>query len=443
MDLESQVVVVSIFGRGHWMAVELARKGIPTLLLDVTEQMGAWKSEDAIGPFGFFKTEELSEIQNERLFKDGKPQLVPQGLTLWLKSGPFELKGPVTEHRAKALQIPDEVMNYVSGKNLGGHLQKLSFEQNWLAHLSHQFLSTTYSLAAEAAGSSMRVPLFASYYVNSSNEKSAAKSLDQNLKWCESHGVKVVRAELRDLAFSDRKTLSGFEIKTDSSGQIQILKTEEVVWCLSGEETSMLGSKIQTTLFPHGVESSEWSWVRYQVKVKELGSQSALTRAQIPLDSLVIEDLMLPWTHENFIVLQKISDSDVFNAWIRVPTQQRFQKQYIENHGRGVLQVLNGRIHDNEVVISESPIETDTTFAEIGPTRFPVYARNVAHKVSRKSLGNMHWDGPEIWPSYHAQSIFESQGQIVKQLAEWWTKKEELRKKREEKQKMKEQRNQL
>jgi|GEM_PF-1120484 len=443
MDLESQVVVVSIFGRGHWMAVELARKGIPTLLLDVTDQMGAWKAEDAIGPFGFFKTEELSEIQNERLFEDGKPQLVPQGLTVWLKSGPFELKGPVTEHRAKALQIPESVINYVSGKTLGGGLRKLSFEQSWLAHLSHQFLSTTYSLAAEAVGSSVRAPLFASYYVNSPTEKSATKAMLQNLKWCESHGVKVVRAELRDLAFADRKTLSGFEIKTDQSGQIQILKTEEVIWSLSGEETSMLGKKIQATLFPHGVESSEWSWVRYQVKVKELSSQSALTKEQIPLDSLVIEDLMLPWTHENFIILQKLSAADVFNAWIRIPTQQRFQKQYIEKHGQGVLRVLNGRIHDNEVIISESPIETNATFAEIGPTRFPIFARNVAHKVSRKSLSNVHWDGPEIWPSYHVQSIFESQGKIVKEISAWWTKKEELRKKREEKQKLREQRNQL
>jgi hypothetical protein len=436
MDLQSQAVVVSVFGRGHWMAAELAHQGVPTLLLDVSAQMGSWAGEDALGPFGFFNTETLSERQKESLFQSGKPQLVPQGLTLWLKSGPFELKGPTTAYRAQALGVSEAVMNYVAGKEDLSSLRKLSFEQSWFAQLSHQLFSTTDSLSAEATGSSVRVPLFSDYYVNTALDKTAAQAIQQSLKWCEQQGVKVVRAEIRDLAFTDRKTLGGFEIKTD---QVQILKAEQVIWSLTGEETAKLGKKIQLELFPQGVETSPWSWVRYQVKIKELGSQSALTRKHIPLESLVIEDLMLPWTHENFIVLQRMS-AETFNAWIRIPTQQRFQKKYLESHGQGLLRVLNERIHDNEVVISEEPIEAQTTFAQIGPARFPIYSRNVRQKLQHKSLVNVHWDGPENWASYAAESVFASQGEIVKEISSWWIRKEELRKRREEKQRLKEQR---
>jgi hypothetical protein len=441
MELESQVVVVSVFGRGHWLAADIAQKGIPVLLLDVSSQMGPWKSEDAFGPFGFFQSEGLSQLQMEKLMSDGDADPAGQGLTLWLKSGPFELRGPVTKHRARALHIPDEVMDYVAGKNSGAGLRKLSFQQNWLAHLSHQFLSTTYALAPEAMGSSRRSPLFANYFIRRIENKPMEQNLKSGFEWCRSLGVRVVPGELLDLAFADGKTLNGFEIKTD---QVQILKMKQVVWCLSGEETLKLGKKIQEQLFPHGVVEPEWVWVRYQVRIKDLNSQSVLTRTQIPASSLLIEDVMLPWTHENYIVLQKTSEKDRLNAWIRIPAQQRFQKQYLEEHGQGVLRVLGDRIHDNEVVIHELPSEAQSTFGEMGPSRFPIYARHVAGQVKRKSLSNIFWDGPECWVTYHAEGVFEKQGQIAKELSQWWTRQEELRKKREEKQRLKEEkRNEL
>ena len=62
MDNNSSVVLVSAFGRGHWLAANLVAEGIPVDLIDVTERMGVWPVEDTEGPFGFFKNEKVQEV---------------------------------------------------------------------------------------------------------------------------------------------------------------------------------------------------------------------------------------------------------------------------------------------------------------------------------------------------------------------------------------------
>ena len=47
MELTKSVFVVSVFGRGHWLAVELKRKGLDVTLIDVSAAMGSWGPEDS------------------------------------------------------------------------------------------------------------------------------------------------------------------------------------------------------------------------------------------------------------------------------------------------------------------------------------------------------------------------------------------------------------
>ena len=74
----TEIAIVSIFGRGHWLAVELAKVGIPVALVDVTPDQGPWSEVDQLGPFGSFKAEILLE-QNVKLQS--------QGVCLWLNDG--------------------------------------------------------------------------------------------------------------------------------------------------------------------------------------------------------------------------------------------------------------------------------------------------------------------------------------------------------------------
>lgn len=51
VGIPTEIAIVSIFGRGHWLAVELAKVGIPVALVDVTPDQGPWSEVDPIGTF--------------------------------------------------------------------------------------------------------------------------------------------------------------------------------------------------------------------------------------------------------------------------------------------------------------------------------------------------------------------------------------------------------
>src|ERR1043166_3049127 len=84
MTIQTKVAIISIFGRGHWLATELAKAQVPVLLVDISDKMGNWEPEDAEGPFGYF---EIEKSFRERLLADELSHQPASGLTLWLEEG--------------------------------------------------------------------------------------------------------------------------------------------------------------------------------------------------------------------------------------------------------------------------------------------------------------------------------------------------------------------
>ncbi len=424
MELKSEICIVSIFGRGHWLAAELGKKGIPVTLLEISGQMGHWASEDWEGPFGFFKTEALTETQVERLFEDESTQVLPQGLSIWLKSGPLELKGPVAAHRLQQLNIPESVVSYVQGQK-SDKFPMGEFRTHWLAQLSHAYSSNIFTLLPESYTQGKRQNLFASFY----HRPATRVGIDKSLQRCQAAGVHVLKnVNILDLSFSDKKNMSGLEIKTDRQ---EIFRAEQFVWCLSSDETGMLGTKIQNHLFPKGAIEPEWAWLRYRLKIKSLSPGGEMTQHEIPAHSLVIEDLMLPWTHENFIILIRTASVDLFDAWIKIPHAHRFHRPYLDGKAQALCQLLSARLPDNQVSVSEAPQEANYTFKELGPARHPIYSSAMKSQLKIRSLSNLFYDGPEQWKCLGWEGNMAHQQDIYHSLFDWWRKKEELRIKKE------------
>lgn len=423
MELNTQVAVISIFGRGHWIATELARRGIPTTLLDISDQMGFWTPEDWEGPFGFFKSEKLKPTQVERILEGDAPMMVPQGFSFWLEEGPLELKGPVSKHRLSALNIPEVVQDYLQGSASNKELKALSFEQNWLAQFAHAYSSTRASLSPEALGHGSHVPLFSTYFI----KQASRPGLQKSIKWCESHGVQVPsKVSLQDISLSDRKTLSGFEIKTEKPG---LLKAEQFVICLTSEELGMISTKVQHTFFPKGPIEPEWSWMRYRISLKE-----NYHREQLPLHFVVIENKNMPWYHENFLVVQASAVTGSYDVWCKVPSAQRFNKQYLADLGLKIIKTLDKKMVDAEPQIQSYPQEHQYNYSEVGPSRHPVYSKALDVKGTiLNDLSNVTFDSPETWDHLGEEGMLNSQIPIVENLKNWWAKKEELRIKREQK----------
>jgi len=105
----SPIVIVSTFGRGHWLAAALAQEGIKTTLVDVSSKLGVWPAEDLEGPFGFFRNERISESQMERFYSDEAFEELQNGFPKWLNGGSVQFKGPLTKFKIENSKLSTHV----------------------------------------------------------------------------------------------------------------------------------------------------------------------------------------------------------------------------------------------------------------------------------------------------------------------------------------------
>lgn len=428
MELGSPVIVISAFGRGHWLAAALAREGIKTTLVDVSTKLGVWPSEDVEGPFGFFRNEKISESQMERLYADDPYEEVPQGFTVWLKNGPFECKGPTTKFKIDKASLANPVKDYLLGvgkeKALYKSLDAFSFEQSWLLHLAHQWAGTTYKPNARGAGNGEAVPLFSSFLIR----QATRNGLEKSLEWLAGKGVEVIRPQqIVDVSFGGGKSITGLELSGENQG---LFRLEQIVWMLTSEETYFLNERLGKYLFPEGPLEPEWSWVRYRVSL-----QQCFERDHLPAHTLVMHDLYSPWTHENMLILQRTTLPDQFDVWMRIPTVQRFNKEYLTVRSLRMRKDLVERMSLSDPQVLSFPQEYYYTYAQLGATRFPVFSQSQDGRRGKVLYSNLHLDGPEMWPHYAWGTYFAHHENIHARLTNWW--KEKLL--REQKEKRKEQ----
>lgn len=430
MEFNSEIAIVSAFGRGHWLAVELARMGIPVSLLDVTSQLGSWGLEDGEGPFGFFKSAEIRDSQWERMLADDPPRLVSSGFTFWLPDGPLELQGPTAAHRLPYLEISEKVQKYVSDFSISDcpvEIRKMNFSQNWLAQFAHSFAAIVFTNQAESVQEGLKQELFSSMYIRQVTRQGFEKSI----QWCRAQGVNVLRdVEIKDLSFHEKNILAGLEVRNDKRG---IFNAEKFVWGLTSEETGMLGSSTLKGLYPGGAIEPDWVWIRYRFRMEAAHPRAAFCLEQLPLHCVLVAELNLPWVEENMLVLQRTTSSELFDAWIRIPNLHRFQRPYLEEKGRSVGQFLSSRLPEHEIKLVQKPMETELTFNQLGPSRHPLFSRAARARLKLRDLKNVFFDSPEQWLCLGWKGNFKNQEKILNQLEQWWKKKEDLRRKREAK----------
>lgn len=428
MELGSPVILISAFGRGHWLAAALAKEGIKTTLIDVSAKLGVWPTEDVEGPFGFFRNEKINELQLKRLYSESSYKELPNGFTLWLKDGPFECKGPLTQFKLDKFTLSKEVRNILlegtdgkNGRSIYKNIISYDFSEGWFLHLLHQYAATTYTASALGATVGKAISAFSSFSVRQTTQKDFEKSFE----WLKEQGVEVIKSQqIQDASFGNKKTVTGLELSGKNQG---LYRLEQLVWMLSSEETYFLNERFGKYFFPNGAEESEWCWLRYR-----MGLQQCFERDRLPEHCVVIDDLYSPWTHENMMVLQRTTLPEQFDLWIRVPTVQRFNKDYLTGRGFGIKKHLLSRMALSNPEVLSFPQEYYYPYNQLGPARFPVFNENKKGRV-KSIYKNLFLDGPEIWPHYSHDVYFEHQELIFQKLLNWW--KEKLLRQQKEKRK--------
>lgn len=415
MENHLTTVIVSAFGRGHWMAYELVQQGFSVALIDVTESLGRWSPEDWEGPFGLLQSPSLTQNQLARLDQEDYAESVEDGMSFWVELGPVDMRSAQTQYVLSKRNIPKDVIEQIQkvdcmdkiNTDLIKKLNERDFSENWFYNLACYLSSPLDLKSSEAMKANGPLPLFAPYSLRRVSRKGLEKSLD----WLKSAGVKVYKkSTIKDISIIGSQFLS-IEVISDWSG---VVGGSQFIWCLSSKEADYILPKHARQLFPSGSLESRWFWMRYRLQLSgPVGIDS------LPLQFLMIGDLALPWTHENFALAQKTVDGSHLDVWVRGPSSHRFEKLYLRELGVSIMEVLKRKIPESEIKIVNYPPNYEYDEAELGPAHFQIYDVKEWNRFIRKTLKNIYFDGPETWTSLEWNGQFHHQASILKSLYEW------------------------
>jgi len=414
--MNKTILIVSAYGRGHWLAVQLKRLGLNVALMDVTEKIGTWIPEEIEGPFGFFYSDQILDSHIEFLHENDPLIESESGFTIWLNDGPVELKGITSKHRLDRLGINQVSIDYLLTGNGGNRIKSnaYTFSQKWLVHLAHYFSSNLDQSHLDSVYGEQFLPLFSTFSTRFSSRIGHEKSLN----WVEREGIDIVRnANILDLSLRHSREVKGIEYKTAQTESSQVYECDLLIWNLTSEETGALGMQAKQALYSSGELEPVWYWARYRVRLSESEARNSL-----PTHCLIIQELGAHWTHENFLVLKKTESKELFDVWCRLPNIQRFNKDYLKMRSERLMRLLKEKIYHTEIEVVEYPIGFESTLASSGPARHPIFDPSEVKAWKPSGFSNVYHDSAEQWPLLGLNGMFEHQLKIFNQIHDWWKK---------------------
>lgn len=399
--------LISIYGRLNALAAKLKNHGLNVCFIDLTDKMGQWLPEDKEGPFGIYKTENVSEYY--QISSNGNMRPVERGFNLWLDEGPCELKGSLFEKYVHKFQLSEPVLTFlrdalsseaveVSKKKLGS-IKHSPYERAWLAHLATNIASNVYYDFPESLERGFPLPLQAPLFL---------------------------RQRRIDFSMGDLKTFCSSMIIEQGSSDSYFIKADEtletlnIVWGLSSQETSYYSKDMLSYLFSNCSTESEWSWVRYRFAFHANRMTSVW-----PDYFVLLRDIYLPFTHSQFAIVQKTNRRNTFDVWVRISDHKRFNEEYLRQMCDSLKQELVRRIENIPISHIDLPLEGKFSYEELGPAPFSCYSKSALKQLKPLQQKGFFFDSPETWGrldwhmmTLHHKILFQKLSDIYDQKQE-------------------------
>jgi hypothetical protein len=127
-----------------------------------------------------------------------------------------------------------------------------------------------------------------------------------------------------------------------------------------------------------------------------------------------------PWTHENLMVILATGSLDQYDVWVKAPTVQRFNKDYLVGLGDKIMQTIYYKMGEVGCRMLSYPQEYYYTYSQIGAPRFPVFEEGVSIPASESPFKNVYGMSPEHWSAMHWQGQFQCTEKIYNKIKVWW-----------------------
>jgi hypothetical protein len=285
------VTMISAYGRGESLALALKESGFDVQILDFTEALGAeWNR--GLGPFPVATTAYLGK--QEQFLSEVKA--LPRGMNFWLPDGPIELSGPMADFFNRTLPAV---------RNLHAK-DSPDFAVDWLKRFMKIWTSPFQLESWQASLPKATFPYADNIGMVPPTKEKRLMSFEryQTLE----HKY-LPSTTLSDVQFQGAR-ITQLEAE---SGHKSAYRSAQWIWCLSSEETDRVGVEVAQQIFANKIRRPEWRWISFDGRC-DRGPWSK----GFPAYSIVINDLHLPWTYANMLVL-RWTESDVFQVWLKVP----------------------------------------------------------------------------------------------------------------------------
>ncbi len=403
------LVIVSAFGRGNWLATEFATRGWRVSLLDATAQLGNFNEKDIEGPFGLLEGQNLQPSQRARLADEGEFAPVASGFSLWLPEGPLELRSELTPFLLRARNIPFEVESYLRQPELNSKeseserrgLRRLQYSRSWLAQFAHSLASASHHENYVALESEAAAPLFTPYSLRQLTAHGTAKGFQT----CHGAGVNVhPGVELTDFKFDGKIALT--VTYRDDKDKETTQHARAYVWCLSFEETKKISDSLVRAMFPQNWPEAPWAWQRVS-----FDASPADLLEMIPLSVAVIDDVDLAWTRANLILLRRRAGESRFDAWMKVPTWMRRETEAFEQ----VRNEVRANLEKRFAGVTLTDLREDMT-----PLLWPIWSKEefatLQSRCAPRRSPNLFFDSPGVWTSLDWLGRFKHESSVALKL---------------------------
>jgi len=384
---KNRVLIVGAFNRNLMLAQDILSLDYEVDYLDLSNALGRWPAEDIEGPFGFFRSEELSSSDYDLILSGDSFYEAMNGFTFYLKTGPLEMKGPLSSYLLNKKPWIKEI------------------ETDWIKCFSNLYGSCLYDEnQCSIEYKKNRIPLDGTF-----NYKLPSRvGFQKQIEYLKSKGVRVWQdTKILDISISASPLVS-----VEMQGERQGLQNyDQLIWCLTSEETSHYSEKLFQTLFASKRVEPALCWLRYRVRIDVTPEFR-----EIPQHMVIINDLLAPWTHENQIVCIKTASAELIDLWVLQSSVQRFNKDYIQFQSQKILEVFRKKFPNSEPKISDFPQEYLYSFKELGAPRLPVFFDSIKSSKLHIKSNKVFFNSPEQWTHYFNTEVKQSYQNILKEL---------------------------
>lgn len=289
MDLD--VIIISAYGRGVWLANELSRSKKKTAFVDVSRFFPYSNREDLEGPFGFFLSHKMDYFQQQWWKK--KWTVCPQGFSILTDKIPIHFKEIFLSSVYEKYQDYQALRKYIKNEE---KLTENDFQKNWLIYLCRQMMAGV-DFEFNKKIPIKKPPLFEDFGILSHHEETDSL-LFEDILFQEQTDCNIL--------IPPRK---GNFVLSNKNGKS--LKSKYLVFMLSPLETYLLQASLFHLIFPKKHINPLWSWRRFSFEWEEY---------PIPLYLVLASPHAVPWTYERLICLKKsLVYKNQIHVWLRLP----------------------------------------------------------------------------------------------------------------------------